>query len=230
MGGAQEPIRGSGSSPLARGLRHMRSPDAPGGGIIPARAGFTVYFHNLRFDRDHPRSRGVYHDGEKFRIAFRGSSPLARGLLGRRPRTHTRIRIIPARAGFTPYAVTRCARWRDHPRSRGVYRLFSQSSVRRQGSSPLARGLLMSRCVGLCARRIIPARAGFTPPPTRPAAGFTDHPRSRGVYSAPDSAALSAEGSSPLARGLRSARRCARSCPRIIPARAGFTRAHPQPC
>ena len=50
-----------GSSPLARGLR-TRTPESDAiMGIIPARAGFTVYFHNLRFDgKDHPRSRGVY--------------------------------------------------------------------------------------------------------------------------------------------------------------------------
>ena len=50
-----------GSSPLARGLRHV--PVGPRGpvGIIPARAGFTVggVVHR-RQDRDHPRSRGVY--------------------------------------------------------------------------------------------------------------------------------------------------------------------------
>ena len=51
----------SGSSPLARGLRGVRLRGLDGGGIIPARAGFTEPCrrrHPVR--RDHPRSRGVY--------------------------------------------------------------------------------------------------------------------------------------------------------------------------
>ncbi len=50
-----------------------------------------------------------------------------------------------------------------------------------------------------------------------------DHPRSRGVYQSRGTGLPPENGSSPLARGLRAARRC-RLCPaRIIPARAGFT-------
>ena len=50
-----------------------------------------------------------------------------------------------------------------------------------------------------------------------------DHPRSRGVYRGDGTIAGPAEGSSPLARGLRG--RCGAYAPqyRIIPARAGFT-------
>ena len=50
---------------------------------------------------------------------------------------------------------------------------------------------------------IIPARAGFTPGATAPAPTATDHPRSRGVYTATSPPDRSTAGSSPLARGLR---------------------------
>ena len=70
---------------------------------------------------------------------------------------------------------------------------------------------------------IIPARAGFTAPPSAPAPESADHPRSRGVYRVPTHSSPSRPGSSPLARGLPRALPLGRSDGRIIPARAGFT-------
>ena len=74
---------------------------------------------------------------------------------------------------------------------------------------------------------IIPARAGFTPPPISVRVRAVDHPRSRGVYS-PDPFELGEilaqnDGSSPLARGLHTKCRGLNHHPGIIPARAGFT-------
>ena len=54
---------------------------------------------------------------------------------------------------------------------------------------------------------------------------LSDHPRSRGVYQHPLPPASSHPGSSPLARGLRRLDRDGHYKERIIPARAGFTRA-----
>ena len=53
--------------------------------------------------------------------------------------------------------------------------------------------------------------------------GVSDHPRSRGVYQAQSTANIQNQGSSPLARGLRTVHRTVQWCTRIIPARAGFT-------
>ena len=51
----------TGSSPLARGLLLVIHGVTTHGGIIPARAGFTVAEANSAARaRDHPRSRGVY--------------------------------------------------------------------------------------------------------------------------------------------------------------------------
>ena len=59
--------------------------------------------------------------------------------------------------------------------------------------------------------------------------GVSDHPRSRGVYPATKVAGALSSGSSPLARGLPTAISGACAQPRIIPARAGFTRARQRP-
>ena len=55
---------------------------------------------------------------------------------------------------------------------------------------------------------------------------WQDHPRSRGVYKTFIVLFLSVPGSSPLARGLRLLKALEFVVVRIIPARAGFTRAH----
>ena len=91
-----------------------------------------------------------------------GSSPLARGLLPHGAAVFVVVRIIPARAGFTPTDGTGEAGIEDHPRSRGVYALVRSVVLRRSGSSPLARGLRLSNATWLKDSRIIPARAGFT--------------------------------------------------------------------
>ena len=91
------------------------------------------------------------------------------------------------------------------------------------GSSPLARGLPARIGRGDHARRIIPARAGFTSENNQPYERTQDHPRSRGVYFSFATILIFVAGSSPLARGLPCSARPAPLTGRIIPARAGFT-------
>ena len=112
----------SGSSPLARGLRHTCGVNRSSSWIIPARAGFTpspVYISTWSV----------------------GSSPLARGLHLARNIDLGQSGIIPARAGFTQCSSPAARAKRDHPRSRGVYALWSILAAVLWGSSPLARGL-----------------------------------------------------------------------------------------
>ena len=202
IGGTQVDIQGS--SPLARGLPRAWVRVCARVGIIPARAGFTAAaYGDGSGDRDHPRSRGVYLNHLTMFPSVPGSSPLARGLQRLSSWSLWSPRIIPARAGFTVAFRRRARVARDHPRSRGVYCGWTPLPARPIGSSPLARGLrrgIEPRC---CLRRIIPARAGFTPRARLP------HPRP--------------VGSSPLARGLPPATRRDGTFTRIIPARAGFT-------
>ena len=113
----------------------------------------------------------------------------------------------------------------DHPRSRGVYVSSRTSTSGGIGSSPLARGLPRSRRASCRARRIIPARAGFTTPGPGVRGRSGDHPRSRGVYVGGTAEGFTRRGSSPLARGLPDRPEGAGVVGRIIPARAGFTAA-----
>ena len=173
--------------------------------IIPARAGFTAAEPRLSHHAaDHPRSRGVYF-GLKPDSAITGGSS-------------------PARAGFTPPVRGNSPPRTDHPRSRGVYIRWTAAGPPTAGSSPLARGLPGTPGRGRARRRIIPARAGFTPRRTRRPSQKTDHPRSRGVYDVPPVPIGLARGSSPLARGLPPKVAGVGVAVGIIPARAGFTR------
>ena len=172
--------------------------------IIPARAGFTrPPCGGSAPSTDHPRSRGVYVGVHGPPVLLPGSSPLARGLPAAAPRASSQIRIIPARAGFTPPWRPARRWWWDHPRSRGVYRSARFGETVGAGSSPLARGLRGDGAHRARGRGIIPARAGFTRPGRAPGDSHRDHPRSRGVYRL----RLGGTGGHD----------------RIIPARAGFT-------
>ena len=172
--------------------------------IIPARAGFTrAGCAGVQLFADHPRSRGVYSGGCGGFGRSLGSSPLARGLLpGDEARAGGRG-IIPARAGFTRHTGRAPPMRRDHPRSRGVYFSLPPMLARKQGSSPLARGLPAMLDVIGDPERIIPARAGFTRIGELIIIDTRDHPRSRGVYCPLPRRGQGVLGSSPLARGLR---------------------------
>ena len=112
---------------------------------------------------------------------------------------------------------------KDHPRSRGVYTSATICPRRPEGSSPLARGLLILRLPTGSLSRIIPARAGFTAVRLVQGKARTDHPRSRGVYGHVPRVPGDEVGSSPLARGLQSSSGPVYRPIGIIPARAGFT-------
>ena len=73
--------------------------------------------------------------------------------------------------------------------------------------------------------RIIPARAGFTGRRARFFQADADHPRSCGVYTRHSYYVSIRAGSSPLARGLQRGAAHHPGDRRIIPARAGFTKA-----
>ena len=172
-----------GSSPLARGLRPRHPAGTISRGIIPARAGFTSGPLGVTGPyADHPRSRGVYGPRRGPSSPARGSSPLARGLRRGEDRRRGKVRIIPARAGFTIPCFGYPKLSPDHPRSRGVYPAPAPPTGRLVGSSPLARGLQRLHVEGVRGEGIIPARAGFTKHRRHRERRVGDHPRSRGVY------------------------------------------------
>ena len=213
-----------GSSPLARGLLDDAARTAYDARIIPARAGFTVSDgENDNRQKDHPRSRGVYGALDADSPGVEGSSPLARGLRGWMVGLTAQRGIIPARAGFTGASARIMTVDSDHPRSRGVYPPSGRRLASSQGSSPLARGLRLTRAGVHPLPGIIPARAGFTVDCGWRSGPLGDHPRSRGVYTKAISQQLKEAGSSPLARGLPANKISNLPSCRIIPARAGFT-------
>ena len=118
----------SGSSPLSRGIQQRSEIRHTGGRIIPALAGNTGVCCRFRLPRgDHPRSRGEYRRGWRWRMLPCGSSPLSRGILSAGRIQCVQQRIIPALAGNTRSTARSRRCGKDHPRSRGEYPLPSQN-------------------------------------------------------------------------------------------------------
>ena len=152
-----------GSSPLARGTPVCQLCAELVQGLIPARAGNTMFpaWINLTAGA-HPRSRGEHVWVVRFPVVPLGSSPLARGTQHAQKGTNPKTGLIPARAGNTrlPRSLTRCE-W-AHPRSRGEHEVSLSLMASRMGSSPLARGTLLKSGKTSQYAGLIPARAGNT--------------------------------------------------------------------
>ena len=213
-----------GSSPLVRGQRPHPQRQHRCGRIIPARAGPTSPNQSIvRSRADHPRSCGANDSIHRRAASIHGSSPLVRGQRRIGEHALAALRIIPARAGPTlvmmhpPFSVS------DHPRSCGANMTGVACMRCAPGSSPLVRGQHPWRSSTRLLVRIIPARAGPTRRPVRPASHCSDHPRSCGANSRSCSASMSPCGSSPLVRGQPPAGQPYAGARRIIPARAGPT-------
>ena len=214
----------AGSSPRVRG-----KPCGDGDGgvalrIIPARAGQTLrrgQWH--RHDADHPRACGANLVPFSLRLWWFGSSPRVRGKLDDVRLDDAANRIIPARAGQTYFFQSIKAVTPDHPRACGAncrnrYRVEVDS-----GSSPRVRGKPRRRSRLPVCRRIIPARAGQTRPPSNRWCCESDHPRACGANPGNGSSVAACFGSSPRVRGKQPYAHVNVRRLRIIPARAGQT-------
>ncbi len=91
------------------------------------------------------------------------------------------------------------------------------------GSSPLARGTRAALPDPPLDTRFIPTGAGNTPAPPPCAPASSVHPRWRGEHPFDGGVQVAHDGSSPLARGTRSAGLCGDAHGRFIPAGAGNT-------
>ena len=130
-----------GSSPLARGPLFFRRVDNLVSGLIPARAGTTVWGGvTIRTIRAHPRSRGDHNHRAGLLFSYWGSSPLARGPLTVASVAEMVFGLIPARAGTTMTGTLAPGSSRAHPRSRGDHLVPVFLPCLLTGSSPLARG------------------------------------------------------------------------------------------
>ena len=155
--------------------------------------------------------------------AFLGSSPHARGTPRSRIPLRIRQRIIPACAGNTVELSFPPAGLRDHPRMRGEHPHWTCRSSARGGSSPHARGTLVSHHRENGADGIIPACAGNTPCSAVSRFGVRDHPRMRGEHLDFRSSMPFLMGSSPHARGTLYMQHVDIVSIGIIPACAGNT-------
>ena len=106
---------------------------------------------------------------------------------------------------------------------RGVHDFLFLSRFSLQGSSPHARGPQLVVYLSQLDKRFIPACAGSTAQP-RSGRGRTGvHPRMRGVHDQTDHIVVASQGSSPHARGPRTAPAVRCSPAGFIPACAGST-------
>ena len=213
-----------GSSPRMRGTPiACRILSAPAG-IIPAYAGNTARYRNLRkLYWDHPRVCGEHRPVSESAQTLLGSSPRMRGTPAAWPARSASKWIIPAYAGNTICRFRSNRDRRDHPRVCGEHSTTPVVTPKQQGSSPRMRGTPASSTGNGDGTGIIPAYAGNTRHQhvlrlsrgIIPAyAGNTAHPF-HGGYRRP--------GSSPRMRGTPDLHNKSVVCIGIIPAYAGNT-------
>ena len=171
----------SGSSPLTRGKLGVVGVRGPVVGLIPAHAGKTSrQADKARVHEAHPRSRGENKGTSEHTTGPGGSSPLTRGKRLGAKDMYDLLRLIPAHAGKTRSLVWPLGCFPAHPRSRGENPLISSKKHPFGGSSPLTRGKRNHYRPTLRDRRLIPAHAGKTAPPSGARVSEPAHPRSRG--------------------------------------------------
>ena len=132
--------------------------------LIPAHAGKTSSSTSASGSAPaHPRACGENLSCVFYWLSFRGSSPRMRGKLPRNRANTSRIGLIPAHAGKTPYSLVGSFPSPAHPRACGenFIRYFQKSW--KDGSSPRMRGKQHSTGSERPADRLIPAHAGKTP-------------------------------------------------------------------
>ncbi len=172
----------------------------------------------------YPRWRGEHISRLIVDIVFTGLSPLARGTLLTRSKTHGGSRFIPAGAGNT-LRNSRChSSGPVYPRWRGEHPHFTLIGCFFTGLSPLARGTRQPALQSEYGTRFIPAGAGNTFRWLMQPSGQPVYPRWRGEHRTEAVTERCTLGLSPLARGTRLLHlsRCRLS--RFIPAGAGNTR------
>ena len=203
-GRATTPRSRSGSSPRARGTQHQAGGDCGGNRFIPASAGNTLDVRQEgALEAVHPRERGEHPSWWEHHDSNSGSSPRARGTLGRARVGQVPLRFIPASAGNTVHRV--------------------RGGGQRLGSSPRARGTLGHERAVAPRSRFIPASAGNTVREPPGAAARPVHPRERGEHVVTQFSPSTLYGSSPRARGTPVVNEVGVRNSRFIPASAGNT-------
>ena len=213
-----------GSSPHARGAHRDQVRHDVGVRLIPACAGSTSWVVTIMVcSPAHPRMRGEHTNICQAHCTKYGSSPHARGALRSVLGVTLRPRLIPACAGSTSRTFLDCPCTTAHPRMRGEHLRHYPADGSALGSSPHARGARPVLGDDDTRVRLIPACAGSTRGGLRPRPGTAAHPRMRGEHGGRLIGQSGQPGSSPHARGARSAGHVAWVDKGLIPACAGST-------
>ena len=199
------------SSPRVRGKHEAAAGVVQIPRLIPARAGKTPRF-------SHPAR------------AVAGSSPRVRGKPGWAPTVPGWRGLIPACAGKTDHGGHELALRRAHPRVCGENTPENGVYLEHLGSSPRVRGKRWSQRATRHGWGLIPARAGKTETREFTAIGVPAHPRACGENDAVETIPATLSGSSPRVRGKQTPDRRRLDAGRLIPARAGKTRARARTC
>ncbi len=217
-------IRHAGSSPRARGTPVAYLWSKRSRRFIPACAGNTSSIRaEWALSSVHPRVRGEHGDVPLAHRAGHGSSPRARGTLERNCWMFSSEWFIPACAGNTASARSTSMGFSVHPRVRGEHEATGEGGAAAFGSSPRARGTRGPPRSRIRNRRFIPACAGNTVGRSCTMPLESVHPRVRGEHIYAYGHFATALGSSPRARGTRSAYPICTLRQRFIPACAGNT-------
>ena len=179
--GSEVVVSPGGSSPRVRGKPVGERGRCFAGGLIPARAGKTPSARPVGGTGvAHPRACGENLNLVMIDEAWAGSSPRVRGKPRGGARDPAAPGLIPARAGKTrTRATSPTAPW-AHPRACGENSTNHPRPRSSRGSSPRVRGKRLVEFFGRDLARLIPARAGKTPPRPRPPLQPPAHPRACG--------------------------------------------------
>ena len=179
--GSKETMALPGSSPRGRGKRDVAGGDRVGCGLIPARAGKTMYSTYAGGNTAaHPRAGGENDGHEAMSPVAPGSSPRGRGKPRRTGSQPADLGLIPARAGKTSLTSPTSSQGWAHPRAGGENVSSSPSIDTGPGSSPRGRGKREADDDGGRTAGLIPARAGKTARRTRCQTSSPAHPRAGG--------------------------------------------------
>ena len=196
-----KPVTG-GSSPRGRGKQRIGLQSEEKGGLIPARAGKTLWWTRAsRPARAHPRAGGENSRSSQALSPSEGSSPRGRGKLDVGGREDGFGRLIPARAGKTDTSRNGFELRGAHPRAGGENLTGAIGSVSDAGSSPRGRGKPGITSADGQTYRLIPARAGKTRGHRENSSSDRAHPRAGGENNSLTATDSQPPGSSPRGRG-----------------------------
>ena len=185
----------------------------------------NTHYENFRRYRQtvHPRGHGEHYQTLRLWEFMNGSSPWARGTLGRHITIDNCKRFIPVGTGNTATHPVLPVPVAVHPRGHGEHASSITQLTGIIGSSPWARGTHQEIIKLFGEIRFIPVGTGNTYALSRRTLCIAVHPRGHGEHQAPQRMPVAAIGSSPWARGTQTLGKYCLVFRRFIPVGTGNT-------